>query len=382
MKSYLFLFGRTPEMSWPELTVFFPQAQRLSQYCAKVDIAWEFDPQAFLKRIGGSLKIAEYIRLLPELGAADFVELITSRNGQINFSINSVDSSFTINRQLLTTIKKMLTDQGYAVRFITPKHDLSLSSVVYSTNNVTEFLIHREQSGYGVYKTLVVQDFRFWQQIDYDRPYASAKSGMLPPKIAMMAVNIAAAGQTQDKSLLDPFCGMGTILFGAMLANFKLVYGSDLDQLTAIKAEKNVKWLTELYELITKTKVFTSDATHVSDKLEKCSIDCIVTEPFMGPSKIGERKVDAHKVRNIAKGLSKLYIGCFRNWRILLKDGGCVVIAIPSFVIDDRIINVKSVVDSCEMLGYTKLLGPIEYARPQAIVRRQFYLFTYKNPKH
>ena len=38
----------------------------------------------------------------------------------------------------------------------------------------------------------------------------------------------------------------------------------------------------------------------------------------------------------------------------------------------------KNVVDRCEMLGYTTKAGPIEYSRPQAKVRREFYIFEKK----
>ena len=80
-------------------------------------------------------------------------------------------------------------------------------------------------------------------------------------------------------------------------------------------------------------------------------------------------------IRNTMKGLEKLYIGCLKDWHKVLKPDGRVVMAIPAFHIGDKMLYVKNVVDRCENFGYTKLVGPIEYSRPQAVVRREFFVF-------
>ncbi len=100
------------------------------------------------------------------------------------------------------------------------------------------------------------------------------------------------------------------------------------------------------------------------------SIDAIVTEPFMG-----DTKAKPAEVKNIVKGLEKLYIGCLRDWQRVLKDHGIVVIALPKYEINGKTYFVKKVIDMCENLGYTIVAGPIEYSRPQAVVKRAFYVF-------
>ena len=81
------------------------------------------------------------------------------------------------------------------------------------------------------------------------------------------------------------------------------------------------------------------------------------------------------RVKNILKGLEKLYIGSLREWTNILKPGGKVVIAMPAYDIQRVVVRVKNVVDRCESLGYTLITGPIEYSRPHAVVRREFYIF-------
>jgi tRNA G10 N-methylase Trm11 len=103
-------------------------------------------------------------------------------------------------------------------------------------------------------------------------------------------------------------------------------------------------------------------------------IDVVVTEPFMGTAKLGEGKIfKSSEIRNIMKGLEKLYIGCLREWKSILTDKGVVVIALPEIEWSARLYGVKKVIDRCEMYGYTKVLGPLPYSRPQAVVRRMIY---------
>ena len=87
------------------------------------------------------------------------------------------------------------------------------------------------------------------------------------------------------------------------------------------------------------------------------------------------KKADVQYVKNIIKGLEKLYIGCLRDWHKVLKKGGVVVMALPVYNINGKTYFVKKVIDMCEMLGYTTLAGPIEYSRPQAVVKRNFFVW-------
>ena len=85
--------------------------------------------------------------------------------------------------------------------------------------------------------------------------------------------------------------------------------------------------------------------------------------------------IEPEKVRNIIKGLEKLYIGCFKDWKNILTPKGRIMIALPRYEIASKTYFVKKLVDMCENLGYTIEVGPIEYGREQAVVKRQFYLF-------
>ena len=87
------------------------------------------------------------------------------------------------------------------------------------------------------------------------------------------------------------------------------------------------------------------------------------------------KPVEKQDILDNIKGLEKLYIGVLRDWYKILIDGGIVVMVLPEIYFSGRAFFVKKVVDTCENLGYTLTQGPYPYSRPQAIVRRQIYVF-------
>jgi tRNA G10 N-methylase Trm11 len=201
---------------------------------------------------------------------------------------------------------------------------------------------------------------------------------MLPPKAARMVVNIGLGADALGKTLLDPFCGMGTIPGEAVLRG-SVAMGSDNAKEAIEKAKKNSIWLRNSDSTLPPITYFVSDATHVSENIRKGTIDAIVTEPFMGSPNLGLGKItDKKEIRNAVKGLEKLYIGCLREWHDLLKTNGVIVMALPEIELGKTKYFVKNVIDSCETLGYTTSDGPLPYSRPQATVRRMFYKFIKK----
>ncbi len=373
---YLFVLGRTPDLAFIELTNFFPEAKRITQDVARVE-GIELDVQDFLAKLGGTVKIAREEGLISDPTAETMVSSVTPRP-RISFGVSVYGTVLAGN--LLVSMKRLLEQGGAHVRYTEWRHGQSVSSVAVDKQDVEELVVIKTDTGYIVGKTIAVQDYEGWGERDYGRPFADAKSGMLPPKVARMLVNIVDTDPTRavktQKTLLDPFCGMGTVLAEAYMRGWR-VMGSDISEPVVKKANRNLAWLGTSFpntggEVV---DVTVQDAVHIGETIAPESVDAIVTEPYMGSTAIAnERTVDMQKVKNIIKGLEKLYIGCLRNWHSLLVRGGRVVIALPGYAVSGRTIFVKKVVDMCENLGYTIVVGPIEYSRPQAVVKRMFYI--------
>ena len=386
MKQTLFLFGRTPDLSYLELASIFPAARRISPEAAVLDDRMDF--VTILAVLGGTVKVAEVVGTTVALTESTLLPyaLRECKDRHITFGISGY-GGIRVPIGVTPSLKKALTDRGITARFVLTKHDDSLSSVVVAKQHVTEFIVLQTGNDIMLGVTRAVQNFEDWNKRDFGRPAPDPKHGMLPPKVARMIVNIAlpfvipGEGMTKTKTLLDPFCGVGTIVAEALLRGANVI-GADISPDAVDNTKKNLAWLRHEYPIISRlySTVFVADATHIRDKLTSESVDAIVTEPYMGEL-IDDKKrtrLTPDRVKNTLKGLEKLYIGSLREWATLVKPGGRVVMALPAYVTPRGIMRVKNVIDRCEILGYTLLTGPIEYSRPQAIVRREFFVFEKK----
>jgi tRNA G10 N-methylase Trm11 len=129
-----------------------------------------------------------------------------------------------------------------------------------------------------------------------------------------------------DKTLLDPFCGVGTILQEALLANAKVI-GIDSNPWCVNASRVNLHWLTKEYKLNhADYTILHGDARHLTDLLQE-KIDCIATEPDLGPAL---RQVPTTPyARRIIEKLKPLYFDFLQEAYTVLKQNGRLVMETP-----------------------------------------------------
>jgi tRNA G10 N-methylase Trm11 len=184
------------------------------------------------------------------------------------------------------------------------------------------FCVGREQT--LIATTTAVHDPFEFQKRDVGKP-VERKIFAMPPRLARIMVNLA--GCTPGKVLLDPFCGVGTILQEALLSRARVV-GVDLNPWCVEAARENLEWLAKEYGI--KDADFTilqGDARRLSSRVRE--IDCIVTEPDLGPA-LRDVPTDAYAAKIVAK-LEPLYFSFFENAFNSLIPDGTLVIVIPYF---------------------------------------------------
>lgn len=310
--------------------------------------------------LGGTIKIGERIKTTSE-------EFLRQNKEIKRFGISGHGLSLEECRRIAKGIKEKLRDEGRKISFVC---GAPLSSVQAKNLCDAEILAIRKDKEiiYGL--TLAIQNYEEWGRRDYGRPVADPHRGMMPPKIARAMINIARA-----KTILDPFCGSGTILAEAMMRGCRII-GSDLSLKAVEDTQKNLQWLGETYKLPTDYQIFQADATHISEKTEK--VEAIVTEPYLGPNLESNQgfSQSPQKQRDTERGLMKLYLGCFNDWTKVLNQGGVIVIAFPSFKNQSF---VKMLLDKIVKRGYTVINKPLPYFREGARVKRDIYQFKFKN---
>jgi tRNA G10 N-methylase Trm11 len=234
--------------------------------------------------------------------------------------------------------KSRLKEAGKGARWVKAQVGAALSSVVVSKNRMieegAEFVVLAKKDLLLVGTTDVVQPFEEFSAVDYGRPERDTLQGMLPPKLARIMVNlIHVSREAREVSLLDPFCGSGTILTEALQIGFMNVYGSDKNPAAAEATKKNIEWLQSkgLTQPGSKAVVEPVDAREVSKYLEDGTIDAIATEPYLGPPRSGrERRGEMQKTLH---ELSNLYYQSLSNWKKILKPGAPIVMALPVYIV-------------------------------------------------
>ena len=153
---------------------------------------------------------------------------------------------------------------------------------------------------------------------------------MLPPKLAMMMINLAI--QKQNALILDPFCGSGTIVTEAMLMGYENIIGSDLSEVAVNDTNKNIEWIKDTFNVKNKNlkiDIFQSDFFDITKKINNNTIDAIIAEPYLGKPLRGNEPRSV--IEKQALELKAMYLNALTKFAKILKPGGIVVFIIPRF---------------------------------------------------
>lgn len=379
---YVFVLGNTPELSLQELNRYFSEeaVEFAADGIALVSSEAPLDAATLINQLGGTVKIGRILNsvdldidneALSQAVAEELAKLVPAEE-KISFGLAEFGRNH-LEALSHEHIKSLLVKQDLRARYIdSPRYGMS-AAILNNHPKVKELIVVKTIEATLLAVTEGIQDIELWTTKDRGKPYASRKKGMLPPKVARIMVNLA-VGQTPQAGgvLLDPFCGSGTVLLEAADRNLLLI-GSDTDPDSVEGTKQNIQWFNERFETTAESKVYQSDATQLqlSEKVQY-----LVTEPFLG-----KPKPDADRIPNIFKGLEKLYLGAFKNWRNFLAPGATIVIVFPRALAATagikRDVSLNNLVDKLNTLGYTSIFKPVMYHRPQAVIAREIHIFQY-----
>jgi tRNA G10 N-methylase Trm11 len=342
MNQYIFILGNNHALSAAEIMTTYPDLQIISHHNnILIGEIKDLDCERAMSVLGGTIKIGQVIARGIE--SQPIIDELTSGNtdAKIKYGL----SFYGVKPSKIgMEIKKELKGLGLSCRLVTSK-EKSLSAVIIKKERVQDFIVLPNMMA----ATRSVQDFEGYGKRDYDRPKSDAHSGMLPPKLARMMINLT--GIKTNQTLLDPFCGSGTVLMEAATVGIGNIIGSDLSDKAVSDSKINLDWLVDTDKLENiNTKVYSLDVKKISDKIAAESIDAIATEPYLGPPIKGSE--NEQQIRQIIAELEGLYLKAFNEFSKILKPGGRIVIVRPSWHMDKTYdINIDKQI---EQLGFRK----------------------------
>ena len=355
MKKYIFILGRDPKLSYAELISYFETFHIKSQldYFENNVAIFSLDKFSIdISKLGGTVKVAEVI-IEKDLKDIDFY---LGNKNKITYAISKYN-----NKKLLNKFEDYLSEwfksqKIKAMRKRPKQKDFSPKEL----RDILEFVVCDKYIG----RTFSVSNPSEYKKRDRDRKYNDFKRNM-SIRLAKILINLA--GGKKGKKLLDPFCGLGILLEECMIQEIDCV-GVEIDGNVRKKALKN---------LDTKNKVILGDSAKVDKYFKENSIDCVASEPYLGPYfKSYPKKEEVFKV---VKELNELYGSFFINLRKLMKKNGKVAIELPVFKASNRkkySLDVNSFLTKSgfKIVKLENIKFPIKYKDKKSIIERDIYV--------
>ncbi len=380
---YFFQLGHSPNLAKKELSTYLLRLKikakktHLSPNELLIDTNKPLEDQ-ILDVLAGTVRISQYLTQVPSDDISHQItnDLKKHSSTKPKFGLASTDKHLKTT-SIAHQIKKQLKLEGISSRFILAQSKY-LSPVIISKQSVNEYILIPNKTKIDIFKTIHVSDFKSWQQRDRNRPHVDPKSGILPPKVARMMLNIALPNPLSPKTtILDPFCGSGTILAEALTLGITAL-GSDISPKAIQDSQANLTWLQTQNSSPSNFKLIQKDARELTlSDIDNQQLDAIVAEGDLGPN----TKQDLASQQQTLTQLYLLYQQSLTNLYPLLKDQAIVVIALPDYQTHHSVKNLDHLIDTCENSGYTLLTSPISYSRPNARVKRAICVLKKTNQK-
>lgn len=372
-----------------------------------IELDKKIDANKLIGLLGGTIKIGVILENKnANIEAENLIEEISiDKNKKFYFGFSAYGKINANFKQLAMEIKKELKQEDASSRWVVSR-EKQLSSVAVKKNkliseNGAEWCALKNQNEIFWGRTLAVQKFEDYGKRDFDRPARDARSGMIPPKLAKMMINLARSeiNLKTGITLLDPFCGSGTILQEAAILGIDKLIGSDLSEKAVKDSKQNLEWLGEhKTDLLYKNsnnqltpqpplsgglrefppdkggnggfrgnkiglefnkcavgldlKIFNSDVKKISELIPADSVDLIVAEPYLGPPLSGQE--NENRINKIVQELSELYLSAFGEFKKILKKDSCICIVWPVFAIYKKNIFLP-ILDEVEKIGFERI---------------------------
>ncbi|MFX1482383.1 MAG: TRM11 family SAM-dependent methyltransferase [Promethearchaeota archaeon] len=326
--------------------------------CYKIGkVIWEYDIDVPLKAY--SRREEPDKEKLNELMKCPWLKIVFPRikGKKIKFGVSAYPifhGSFQINfrrfaRGINDRVKKILLENGarradYFVydepdRRVKGRLNIALWPKTIAHNNLlvppnAEILAVFSETKLYIARTRIVYDSMLQQYRDESRPFISAEIST-SPKICRTLLNLA--GARPGDTVLDPFCGTGTLLMEAAILGMRCI-GIDIDGDQVRGSRSNLKWLSQDMGEKLEYDIFKGDSRNLSSFLKK-QVDAVAFEPVLSP--IYKEVPPVDEAEKTIRELTELYREALTEIAKVLRPDGRVAMTIPVIKTQGESVSVK-----------------------------------------
>jgi tRNA G10 N-methylase Trm11 len=355
MKKYIFILGRDPELSLLEIISYLKARfveHSLIEYNKQFAIfeIEDIDFGKMIKDLGGTLKIADFF---------EEKQLYLGKENKIRYAITSYDGNIDNIKEY---VKEKLKLEGLKAIYVKPKKDETQIMPSKSVNVDLELIIYKGKMA----RVIAVYDPSEYKKRDEKRPNFDPLK-VISIRLAKILINLSQA--KENSILLDPFCGIGTILQEALLMNMNVI-GIDNDEKSVMQCKENLKWLGEKYK--GKYQVYNGDARNLSKFVKHVNV--VVTEPYLGPYL--KKLLSFNEAKILANELENLYMQVFKELQKIVENK--IVFVVPRFRTNEGEVSInfiKIIPFNFKIYKpYEKIDIPIPYYDEKDRVQRFIYI--------
>ncbi|MEM1994682.1 MAG: DNA methyltransferase [Nitrososphaerales archaeon] len=342
--------------------------------------------------LGGLHKVAEVFAEVKEdeVHKLNLDELIASAKDKMKWAVSTYSeseaSALKFSEDLQGCIKEALKSKGVVktkllrgkIRKVDSGWEYEVSSQLIQGERVVEEgfeAVAVKLKDWLIGKSIAVVDHIGYRERDLGRPVQDPTITM-PPKLARILVNLTAC--SKGETLLDPFCGLGTILGEAIIRGLDIV-GVDSESSRVEGARKNLTWLLKKYGIRSKVELFQGYAENLSRILKGRLVDGVATEPILLPP-LKHPPTDEEAKRMLERS-SRIYCRSLPSISKHLKPKGRLAIVLPCVKTKSRRILSFDISREASKAGL-RLYSmdsvkkyPLLVGDPSQMVMRGFYIF-------
>jgi len=239
-----------------------------------------------------------------------------------NVSLSGYEIGEDDYEDLVRSVLDAIREAGLKkVRLLRPEGNELLSEQVL-TREALDLVAFPYHGGFALGPTAWVPDSAAMRRRGIRRPSPHSDIS-LSPRLARTLVNLA--GLKPGQTLLDPFCGSGTILVEAYAKSLRCL-GVDSRASRVQEARENLRWsiggITDRGYDIRK-----GDARDLSRMLRGTKVDAIVTEPLLLPQLHARPKTST--AQEMIEQSARIYNDALASMAESIHSEGRIVVVVP-----------------------------------------------------
>jgi len=281
--------------------------------------------QERLSDLAGAHKIAPLMAVSeePSSGVAKLVEGVTELlHDKVTLSVSSYDVNTDDYEDIVRALLDEVKRAGFRKAHLLRPDDNELLSEQVQSRSALDIVAFPYHGGIGLGPTVWIPDSVSMRDRGTQKPTPHSDISM-SPRLARVLLNLS--GLTMGQTILDPFCGSGTILAEAFMRSMRCL-GLDAKTNRVKDARENLGWLVGSvkdwgYD------IRVGDARELPGMLRGSKVDAIVSEPLLLPT------INARPRTRTAADLigqaGEVYGDALASMAHVIRPGGRIVVVVP-----------------------------------------------------